>query len=1089
MAIGRDEHAGGDDAPVTEAVTVSRRSRLRFVSALLLAGLAVLLVVGWFSRGTIAEHFIERELEQRGVRATYQIDRLGLHNQIIRDVTIGDPKRPDLTARYARIQMRFNWDGSVEVYRIVARGVRLRGRLLNSGRVTWGEVDKLLPPPSGEPFRLPDVSVDVADSTLALATPYGRLGFALAGSGNLTGGFKGRLGAASGPLRMGACALDGMRASVALAVVARRPQVRGPFTADSVTCPGSRMALVEPRLDMDSSFSEGFDAFDGRGRLAVQSLTAGDNGLANLAGTLGFKGTAKDATGQFNLTSQRARLAAIFADRTRLQGRYRIWPAQGNLTVTANYDAHSAALAAPLVAALAGPFEGAKGTPLAPIAQSIAAALRRTASGFDASGALTMVNARGGGAVRIRSADALGPNGARVLVGGGDGITYYWPSGRLRIDGRVATGGGGLPRADIALSQPRGGGPLSGEARVAPLVAGGARLALAPVRFDGQPDGSTELETVAVLDGPIPGGRVTGLRFPLEGRIGGPGGGFLIGRGCIDARFTSLTAGALRLGAARIPLCPTRGAIVAKRGSAPVQVGAVTRNLRLAGRLGRSPFALSAVQAVLDAADRFTARELAIRMGKSEAPVRITAARLNGNLGGGRVTGDFAGADAIVGRVPIKLSEAAGRWTFRGSSLSVDAAATVTDMAPDPRFYPLRSNDLRFRLANNRIDAGGTLVDPESGTRVANVTIDHRLSNGSGEALIDVPGIDFAVNGLQPTDLTRLTRGVVALVDGTVSGQGRIAWRGDGTVTSGGEFTTRDLDLASAFGPVTGLSTTIRFSDLLRLETAPGQVATIAALNPGIEVLGGQIRYQLLPNRLVKIERGEWPFMGGRLILEETILNFNRPTAKRLTFTVVGFNAETFVDTLQFSGIKASGIFDGVLPMIFDENGGRIVGGRLESRPGGGTLSYEGAVNRANLGLMGNIAFDALRSLRFSRMLIRLDGDLAGEFAAGLTIDEVGLANATGTQRLVKSLVRKIPFKFNVSIRGPFRALIATAKSIRDPRNMIREVLPAPIDQIPGIATEVRRREQSQTQSQTPVEQDIDDSTKPPAENESEPSR
>ena len=27
------------------------------------------------------------------------------------------------------------------------------------------------------------------------------------------------------------------------------------------------------------------------------------------------------------------------------------------------------------------------------------------------------------------------------------------------------------------------------------------------------------------------------------------------------------------------------------------------------------------------------------------------------------------------------------------------------------------------------------------------------------------------------------------------------------------------------------------------------------------------IHYQLLPNQLVKIERGEWPFMGGRLIL------------------------------------------------------------------------------------------------------------------------------------------------------------------------------------------------------------------------------
>ena len=69
--------------------------------------------------------------------------------------------------------------------------------------------------------------------------------------------------------------------------------------------------------------------------------------------------------------------------------------------------------------------------------------------------------------------------------------------------------------------------------------------------------------------------------------------------------------------------------------------------------------------------------------------------------------------------------------------------------------------------------------------------------------------------------------------------------------------------------------------------------------------------------------------MGGDLILRETILNFGRPTAKRLTFEVVGLDAKTFVESLGFKEIEATGTFDGVLPMIFDEEGGRIVGGRL----------------------------------------------------------------------------------------------------------------------------------------------------------------
>ena len=82
--------------------------------------------------------------------------------------------------------------------------------------------------------------------------------------------------------------------------------------------------------------------------------------------------------------------------------------------------------------------------------------------------------------------------------------------------------------------------------------------------------------------------------------------------------------------------------------------------------------------------------------------------------------------------------------------------------------------------------------------------------------------------------------------------------------------------------------------------------------------------------------------MGGQLILDETVLNFGSPSAKRLTFELSGFDAKQFVDSLGFQGFELTGTFDGVLPMIFDETGGRIVGGRLDSRAPGGELQYTG---------------------------------------------------------------------------------------------------------------------------------------------------
>jgi hypothetical protein len=279
------------------------------------------------------------------------------------------------------------------------------------------------------------------------------------------------------------------------------------------------------------------------------------------------------------------------------------------------------------------------------------------------------------------------------------------------------------------------------------------------------------------------------------------------------------------------------------------------------------------------------------------------------------------------------------------------------------------------------------------------------------------------------------------------------------------------MDLAAPFGPVTGLSTNVHFTNLLGLETAPHQVATVKELNPGIVVDNGVITYQLLPNNLVRIERGEWPFMGGRLILHETVLNFGTPSAKRLTFELQGFDAKQFVDSLGFSGLEITGTFDGVLPMIFDESGGRIVGGRLDSRAPGGELKYSGT---KPAGLAPGIAFDLLSDIRYHSMIVRLNGDLAGEFATTLTIDGVSLGQSHGfVAGLVHKVFSQLPIRLNVNINGPFRALIQMAKAFKDPTEVIAPVMPFPIDS-PALKVDVlstTRTEERPTIQPAPVSQ------------------
>ena len=139
---------------------------------------------------------------------------------------------------------------------------------------------------------------------------------------------------------------------------------------------------------------------------------------------------------------------------TILDGRYRLDARAGSLTALGDYNANNVRVADSLFAVMTDPLASLGGTPLGPIGKALSDALRRAAGQFDVKGSLRLVNAPGGGAIRIESAEGAAPSGARISASGGDGVTYYWPSGRLRIDGNFQTGGGGLHRRPAKGSIP-----------------------------------------------------------------------------------------------------------------------------------------------------------------------------------------------------------------------------------------------------------------------------------------------------------------------------------------------------------------------------------------------------------------------------------------------------------------------------------------------------------------------------------------------------------------------------------------------------------------------------------------------------------
>jgi translocation and assembly module TamB len=1021
-------------------VEVRRRPVKRLTALALLVVVLLALLVAWTQRRPIASDFIDRELARRHVRATYEVKRIGFRTQRLENLVIGDPRRPDLIARW--VEVRLSWGlRRPKVDLITARGVRLNARL-ERGRVSFGEVDRLLPPPSGLPFRFPDQAVNIADASVRFDTPAGRVGLAIEGRGNLADGFRGRMAAAAHRLRLGGCRLDLVKAHWAVAIAYLRPGFRGPAQAAGLVC-GDRLAIAGIAVDLDTGLAPGLDSWKGTTALRAARLRAGSTLLTALSGRLGLDGNARMTRGALSLASAGARIGGVTAARATVDGRYGLSLANGGFTLIGDASARRAAAPGAVAGAVAA-LGSAGGTPIEPIGAAFAAALSRAAAGFDVDAALRLVNGRAYGGVRFDRLDAVTRSGARIALGGGQGLSYYWPSGLVRLDGDLTVAGGGFPAIRLSLDQPRPGSPIRGTGRIQPMRVGDSRLALADIRFTAGTGGESRVETLATIDGPLGNGWVRGLVLPISGRLDGRGG-FAFGERCVPARFEALRVGSLRLGRTLLPLCPTGRALVWKAPGGRVAGGAELRAPRFAGTLGASPLSIAGSRLRFGLqGPSFAASDLAILLGAS----RLDLATLSGDFRGGGVTGLYAGLSGKLANVPLLMSEGKGRWRMKGADLSLAGEMRVSDELDPPRFYPLVTRDFRMSLANNQISAGGWLDDPETGTRILRADIAHSLA--TGRAALDVPRIRFDKD-YQPEQLTRLTTGVIALVNGILKGEGEISWDETGAHSSG-TFSTDDMDFAAAFGPVEGLATSLHFTDLLGLASAPGQEAKVDLVRAGIDVLDGRIRYQLLPGLKVRVESGRWPFAGGELILEETVLDFSRPSEKRLTFRVEGLDAALFIQKMEFANITATGTFDGVIPMVFDERGGRIVGGHLVARPEGGTLSYIGELTDRELGVYGKLAFDALKSMRYSRLVIDLNGSLEGEFVAGVQLDGVArnpaltVAPAGGLKGMVAgralTQLAKIPFKFNITVKGPFRALIGTMRSLHDPTLLIQSTLP-----------------------------------------------
>lgn len=1023
-----------------------RRWKRRIFACVALLFVALLLIA-WWQRNTIADRFVQNELEARGIRATYTIDQVGFRTQRIRYLVIGDPANPDLVAKLVEVDVALNFSGA-NLRDVRADGVNIRGRYVD-GKLSFGELDKFSDPDSKAPFEWPDIGLVVKNAQARIDTPWGVVGAGLNGKGLLRNRFAANLSLRSPGLAGRGCLVPAVKFDGKLLLEWRRPHLIGPFSASGINCKDLGLVLASPKLDADVRLSERFNKWVGDVGFAAQKLDYPGLALSQPSGKLSIDGGLSRTN--FALALKRAglrsapltvgRLALDAKGYAGLNGDKFAASARGDLGIT------GAALDRGTLGGFNGIAAQTKGTPVGPLLARMAPVLERAGDRFAGSISFDAFrDFQGRMGATIGSLALNSASGARVTQQGALTLQSSAGGWRLSSPAALALDGRDLPRATIALNQ-SAGNQWSGNLKVAPYSAGGASLAVPAIAFNGRPGGTWAFNGQAKLSGPLPGGMVSGLDLPVSGRYSG--GAFSLYDACQNVRFDSLRISSLNLRGQALRLCPDAGRSMLTVTNGATRFATNVANFAAQGRLGSSPISARSANVRFTLSDGFTARDVRVELGEPEARTDFVVAMLAGQFGTEAISGTLSGGSGKIGNVPLLIDEAAGNWRYLNSVLTFDSSLRVLDAEQVDRFQPMKVPDLMLTLENNVITAIGNLVEPETGTQVAGVDIRHDLGNATGRALLAVDGLRFTER-FQPELLTSLTLGVVANVDGAVFGDGRIDWDGDG-LRSTGRFATRGMNLAAAFGPVEGLTTEIGFTDLLGLETGPAQLATIASVNPGIPALNGQISYRLLPDQQVAIEAGRWPFAGGELILEPTVLDFGVEKERRLTFRVVGVDAEKFLAGYDFQNLRVTGVFDGTLPMIFNQDGGRIVGGALISRPGGGEVSYLGELAYEDMGVFANYAFQALRSIRYSSLTIGVGGDLDGEIVTDISF--TGLQQGSGAKRnfITKQLAR-IPIKFNVSITAEFLKLIGSIRGLYDPSYAAERDLKYLLEQERGVS-------------------------------------
>lgn len=808
---------------------------LGVLGAILIAGL-----LGWLNRERVADSVIAGQLADLGVPAKYEIREIGGGLQVLENVVVGDPARPDLTIERVEVRTSLRW-GLPRFASVTLVKPRLYGTF-RKGKLSFGSLDPVIFTDSKEPFELPELDLGIRDGRGLIESDYGPLGIKTEGAGDLRDGFSGILAASAPELSLAGCEASGATLYGRISVAAASPRFEGPLRVAGVSCADQKLKLGKSGAQLTLTGDRRFDGGEAKLSMALGPLEQGMNQVRSLGGTARMADRKNALVAEYDLEGAGIATPQATLARLGLDGRVRSTGGLTGIDVDGEIDGGGLAIGNAVDAALADAADAGDGTLVEPVARQLRTSLAREGRGSSLSGRFVLRLREDGTSLVVPGAAVRGGSGETLVSVSRLQVAAH-DAGGPTVSGNFATGGRGLPKI-AGRMEGSGGERLALSIRMPEYRAGASRLAVPRLLVVQRPGGAFGFAGEAVVSGAIPGGRVEALAIPLDGNWSARGG-LSVWRKCAELRFARIELADLSLARNRLPVCPARGGAIVRSGAGGTKVVAGLPGLALSGSMGSSPLRIATGPAAITMPGRLAVSNVAVTLGPAGDTSEFRIARLEGELGG-ELAGRIEQADMRLDGVPLDVFDASGSWRYSEGILTLDEGSfRLEDREQVDRFNPLISRDATVTLADGVISATARMREPESLREVVRAELRHDLASGTGSADLFADGVRFDKQ-LQPDTLSYLALGVIANASGEVRGTGRIDWNEE-DVTSTGRFTTDALDFAAAFGPVEGVSGTVEFTDLLGLVTAPDQRLNIAAINPGIEVNDGVLTFQMEP--------------------------------------------------------------------------------------------------------------------------------------------------------------------------------------------------------------------------------------------------